>query len=326
MSYSISVLIPNYNGKYLLEQNLPYVYKALKTSDIHDYEIIISDDASLDNSEKFVQKNYPDIIWINTPANTGFAGNVNRGILACTKDLILLLNTDVQLCEGYFTAQLQHFKNPEIFGVMGRIISMNSDIIQDAAKYPQYSYANIKSTLNYLPENISPDHVTACPTFFLSGANSLIDRKKLLELQGMDEIFNPYYCEDTDLGIRAWKAGYICLYEHQAVCRHPNSATIQKIPGKKVRTISKRNKMILHSIHLNGFERVYYHCTLAIKTLMHLIIFDKIYTDAYLAFRNKKQEIQNSRSRIQHMKNGALSFKEITEKIKSMIPDTVKYF
>jgi glycosyltransferase involved in cell wall biosynthesis len=55
---SISVVIPNYNGKHLLERNLPSVYKALNNTKI-DFEIIIVDDFSTDNSTIFITQNYP---------------------------------------------------------------------------------------------------------------------------------------------------------------------------------------------------------------------------------------------------------------------------
>jgi glycosyltransferase involved in cell wall biosynthesis len=58
MSYSISVIIPNYNGKHLLEENIPYVFSALETSKISDFEIIISDDHSADDSVAFIKKTY----------------------------------------------------------------------------------------------------------------------------------------------------------------------------------------------------------------------------------------------------------------------------
>ena len=61
MNYSISVVIPNYNGKNLLEENIPFVISALKTSQISDYEIIVSDDNSVDDSVIFIKNTYPFI-------------------------------------------------------------------------------------------------------------------------------------------------------------------------------------------------------------------------------------------------------------------------
>ena len=253
MNPGISIIIPNYNGKELLERNLPSVYNALKTSDISDFEIIIADDASKDNSVEFIKSSYPDIILIENKTNYGFGGNCNTGIFRASKELILLLNNDVVLTDGYFTPLLPYFEKPDTFGVMSRIVGLDSDKIQDGAKYPDYSFGNISPNKNYNCSNQSSLY-----SLYLSGANALVDRKKLIKLGGFDEIFNPFYLEDVDLGLRAWRAGYKCYYEHNAICRHPSSSTIKKEFSKEVKIISKRNKMYLHFIHLNNFELVYF--------------------------------------------------------------------
>ncbi len=43
--------------------------------------------------------------------------------------------------------------------------------------------------------------------------------------RGLDELFSPFYSEDMELSIRAWRLNWKCYYEHQAVCRHRLSAT-----------------------------------------------------------------------------------------------------
>jgi glycosyltransferase involved in cell wall biosynthesis len=63
---SISVVIPNYNGRRLLEDYLPFTYAAVIAADI-DYEIIIVDDASKDGSVEFIRSEYPDISLIINP-------------------------------------------------------------------------------------------------------------------------------------------------------------------------------------------------------------------------------------------------------------------
>jgi GT2 family glycosyltransferase len=118
MKFSISVVIPNYNGKHLLESNIPFVYAALRSSGITDFEIIVSDDASHDDSVDFLKSNYPAIILIENKINKGFSGNMNVGIFRSTKDLVLLLNSDVVLTAGYFKNQLHYFKKSDTFGVM----------------------------------------------------------------------------------------------------------------------------------------------------------------------------------------------------------------
>jgi glycosyltransferase involved in cell wall biosynthesis len=72
MRPGISIVIPNYNGKDLLERNIPSVFNALITSDITDFEIIVAEDASKDNSVEFLKSNYPEIILIENKVNKGF--------------------------------------------------------------------------------------------------------------------------------------------------------------------------------------------------------------------------------------------------------------
>jgi GT2 family glycosyltransferase len=317
MSYSISVIIPNYNGKHLLEENLPYVFSALETSKISDFEIIISDDHSADDSVVFLQKNYPTIKVIQSQVNKGFSGNTNTGIRSATKDLVLILNTDVQLTNEYFVHQLPLFNQQDTFGVMGKIIGLTSDKIQDGAKYPNYTFADIKGTANYINQN-----KTTLYSLFMSGANALIDRKKLLEIGCFNEIYNPYYSEDLDLGIRAWRLGYKIYFEERSVCLHPNSATIKKEPSHKVRVIAKRNKMYLHYLHLNGIELLYFLTKVTLKSLFRALALDGNYLKSYYLFISsftKLQAIKNNFKQLQQAKNSHLTIGQVINKIKTNI-------
>ncbi len=279
MKNSISVVIPNYNGKHLLESNIPSVYNALLSSDISDFEIIISDDASSDTSVDFIKSNYPEIILIENKINKGFAGNMNSGIFRSTKDLVLLLNSDVVLTNGFFKHQLHYFSISDTFGVMSRIISLDSERIQDGAKYPKYSFSKIATNINYISET-----ETSLYCFFLLGANSLVDREKLFEIKGFCELFNPYNFEDVDLGLRAWRLGYKCYYEHNSICKHPISSTLKMEPNNKVRIISLRNQMYLHFIHLNNYQLFFYFVAIIGKTFYRAITFDINYLKSVYLF------------------------------------------
>ena len=127
---SISIIIPNYNGTQLLKQYLPFTIAAIEAEGV-TYEIIVVDDASTDDSVVFLQAEYPNIKVIINPINSGFSYTCNRGIEAAACELILLLNSDVKLTPDYFSSQWKYFASPDTFGVMGRIIDMDGDGIQD---------------------------------------------------------------------------------------------------------------------------------------------------------------------------------------------------
>lgn len=313
MNKSISVVIPNYNGCKLLEKNLPTVFKALETSEIDDYEIIIADDASTDNSVEFIKNNYPNIKIIENKFNKGFAGNTNSGIYASTKDLVLILNSDVQLTEKYFKPLLAYFDDELSFGVMSTIVSMDKKIIQDGAKFPDYYFIKIGSTKNYLVKNKKSLY-----TFFLSGANALIDREKLLKVGCFKEIFNPYYGEDVDLGLTAWEYGYKLYYDSSVECYHPNSETIKNEPSQKVKLISKRNKFFLYYLHLNSFEFSIYFFLITLKSILNILVLDFIYIKSLFHFFKSITELKVIK------KNLLLNKKHSIRVIKKMILNDIK--
>jgi GT2 family glycosyltransferase len=311
-TFSISVIIPNFNGKHLLEKNIPYVYKALQTSEIVDFEIIVTDDASSDDSISFIQSNFPEIIVLANSVNIGFGGNCNRAMYAATKELIFFLNSDVQLEEGYFKPLVAYFNHEKCFGVMGSIWDESLTRLQDAAKYPNVSFGKINGATNYTIENSEQGTFS----FFLSGANALIDREKLVELNGFEEAFNPYYFEDLDLGIRAWKLGYYCYFDPNAKCIHPISSTIKKEPSDKVKTIIERNRILIHFFHLSSSEWCFYQFKVIFKGYVKLLMGQHQLINGWRMFASKKTALKAKRAELQ---NSTIRLKDIKKNIEKSL-------
>lgn len=302
---SISVVIPNYNGKKLLEKNLPAVFAALKN--VSDYEVIVADDASTDDSVNYIQTNWENVILIKNTINGGFSKNINSGFKKASKELVLALNSDVHLSEDYFVEQFKYFESPETFGVMGSIY--NNGKLIDAAKYPVWKAGKLVTTINV---EILDKSFEGIPTLFLSGANALMDRKKLMQLNGMDEIYSPFYMEDVDLSVRAWRMGWKCYYEPKSSCNHIISSTIDSNNKKSfVKFISKRNKLIFHHIHLSGFRRLLWQTEIVFNLMFRWLFFSFDYYKIYVEFKsqmeskNKKNEFPFS---LQTVTNQILTF------------------
>jgi GT2 family glycosyltransferase len=282
----ISVVIPNYNGRQLLEQNLPFTYAALKVANTQ-YEVIVSDDASTDKSVAFIKENYPEIILIESLQNDGFSVNINRGIAAANLELVLLLNSDIKLSEDYFKTQLLYFDDPNTFGVMGQILDEASGKVLEACKYPLSSFFKI----NHF-KNIQVDKKKAL-TYYLSGANALVAREKLLELGGFSELFSPYYHEDLDLSLRAWESGWKCYYDCSAICRHAVSTTIKAHSSKKaIKVISTRNKLLLHYFHHIGIRLYLWQLVTLLLLLVRWMSGKFYYYKAYALYLQKLPAMQ----------------------------------
>jgi len=264
LAKSISVIIPNYNGKHLLQAYLPYNLEVIRTAGA-DYEIIIVDDASKDDSVEFIRASYPEIKLIINPENKGFSYSCNRGIDAARCELLLLLNSDVKLTPGYFDQQWKYFLRWDTFGVMGRIIDMEGEHIQDAARMPKFNGFKLKTDFFYY----SNDENDRLYTLYLSGANALISAEKLRQSGGFYELFSPFYCEDMELSIRAWRLKWKCYYEHNAICRHQVSASTKNYQTAKwVKSVYFRNRFYVHAIHLNGWPLVAWYAQVTLVDLL----------------------------------------------------------
>ena len=266
----ISVIIPNYNGRYWLGEIMPPLLEALKQTALPS-EIIVSDDRSTDGSVSFLQSAYPQVQVIANATNVGFAPTINKGIFASQYSHLLLLNSDVKLTPDYFSGLVRYFDKEDTFGVMSRIIGWDNDNIQDGGKYPSFHGLKIKTSGNYIPAEEKTGQWLY--SMYLSGANAFVDRKKIIELGGFDEIFAPFYVEDYELSLRAWRFGWKCYYAHDAICRHKESVTIKtKTKKNQINKIYYRNKMYLHALHLPGILLFVWHLQLFFECILNLVV------------------------------------------------------
>jgi GT2 family glycosyltransferase len=237
---------------------------------------------------------------------------------------VFALNSDVWLSAHYFDTLLQYFDDNNTFGVMGKIIDLEGDKIQDGAKYPQKKGFQIKSTLNFLLKDIEPGFKV--PTFFLSGANALMDRHKLFQIMAYNEIYAPFYVEDVDLSLKAWRMGWKCYFDEKAICRHPVSVTIGKHNRKNfIKTTSIRNQMILQELHLDGFELVGWRLQLLFNVLTKWITLNTRFYNAFFQLISKWNLVQKSKAEFNTLLNNHGKSKRISQVISEIKNSIAQY-
>jgi len=320
----ISVVIPNYNGVSLFPETLPTLFVALKRS-LLPYEVIIVDDCSTDDSVGFLTREYPEVRVVTSKVNLGFSPTINKGIREALFDLVLLLNSDVKLEPDYFVYLIPYFERNDTFGVMGQIVNWGDDRIQDGAKLPTFQGAKIKTFKNFLPSETPVQ--SGLYTMYLSGAETLVSKEKLKLLGGFDEIFAPYYIEDYELSLRAWRLGWKCYYDHRAICRHRTSSTIKsKARKQNIQTIYYRNKMFLHAIHLNSFQMAIYYPQIFFECLVRVISFRFHYVKSINLFFKQRSKCKESKKRFEQLatKIGTnLTLAQVAKKIGDSLNRTI---
>lgn len=228
----ISIVIPNWNGKDLLEKNLPFVMAAKENKKNHIKEIIIIDDGSSDDSVSFLKKNFAgEIRLIVHTINRGFATSINTGVRMAKGELVCLLNTDVVPRVDFLESIDSDFKEKKVFAV-----SLHEE---------GYGPAKGKFVDGFIVHQGMPESESVQESFWASGGSCVLRRSIFLSLKGMDdELLSPYYWEDIDLSYRAQKRGFIVLWDPRAKVVHEHESTVRKLNQKKVQRIRERNQLL----------------------------------------------------------------------------------
>jgi len=293
MTPSISVIIPSYNGSELLSENLPYVLESLDGMDRS--EIIVVDDHSVDHTTAYLRNNFPQVRIIRNTENLGFTRSVNRGVNEARYDLVFLLNNDIKPEKKYITSSLRYFEKADTFGVMGMIKDVRTHKILEGVKYPVVNMSGLKY------QDIRDPRIEGCTdtmyTFYLCGGNAIIDRIKLMELNGLSEIYEPFYQEDVDLSVRAWLSGWKLYFNSKAVCYHKHSATINKyFEPVFIKNIAKRNRLTISYIYLTGYHLTVFNLVSSIKSFYYRLLYVLNFRSVYPGFRDffKRQKGLNN--------------------------------
>jgi GT2 family glycosyltransferase len=250
---SVSVVIPTFNGRHLLERNLPALVKAASRH-AAPVEIIVVDDAGSDDTGCFLAEHFPDVALFANARNLGFAETMNRGIREARHDLVLALNNDILVTEDLFERAPRRFADESVFSVTPDIIDPRR---RESQAIPRLQQGICWFGTRYLQLADLPTLEGEIPLFYGSGGASFYDREKLLFLGGFDQMYHPFYIEDIDLSYRAWKVGWKCLLEPAATVYHETSSTILSLhKRRKVKFIGDRNRTLFLWLNITDLDLI----------------------------------------------------------------------
>lgn len=233
----ISVIVLNWNGKHLLEECLQSVLLQQNGS----IEVIVVDNGSTDGSVDFLRMGYHDRLQvIALDSNQGWAGGNNRGIEAATGEYLLLLNNDACLGPGFFEALRKGIARHSGAGMFTpKILNYYDRTLMDNAGHVVYGDGTARGRARSRKdgEEFSQEEEVLCP----SGAAGVYHRDVFEKAGLIDERYFAYG-EDTELGLRARRAGFACYYIPTAVVYHKYSASGGQYTPQKVYWV-ERNRV-----------------------------------------------------------------------------------
>ena len=241
----LSIIIPNYNGKDILDKNLPSILEA-QNGYSNTSEIIIIDDKSTDESIDFLNSKFPQIKIIQNKHNEGFAFTCNRGAREARGKTLFFLNSDIEIESDIFEKLMINLDDRNVFAVVPKILNRDSNFGDSPLYNESITTASFKggfvsfNVVNSIRRDLNFD--TKCEVFWACGGAFLVLKQKFLDLGGFDEIYSPGYIEDVDLSYKAWKKGWKIFYEPEAVVYHDKGSTIEKkFNVAKIKTIYRKH-------------------------------------------------------------------------------------
>jgi GT2 family glycosyltransferase len=236
---SVSIILVNLNGSHHFEA----LFESLRAIDYSRelIEIVVVDNASVDDSVNWLALKAPDARVIRSNRNLGFAGGVNAGVKAAQGDVLVFLNTDMRVAKSWLRQLVTPIAGRETDCTTGLNLSWNGRAVNFGGSAMNFHGIGWQVGMD------DPDlerYRRRCDTLFGCGGSMAIRRDVYDDAGGFDEDFFAYY-EDVDFGFRLWVLGYRVTYVPEAIAYHHHMATSRRIATQKVRLLQVRNPLWL---------------------------------------------------------------------------------
>ncbi len=233
-SIELSIIIVNWNSKDYLQNCIASIQE--NTSGIK-YEIIVVDSASFDGCGDMLLNLYPQVHFIQSEHNVGFARANNLGVQHAHGSIILFLNPDTEVRNHAIEHLFLHFRELPLAGVVGcRLLNSDASLqtscvqplptilnqVLDAEAFQRwFPSISLWMSATMFEGIISPVQVEA-----VSGACMMIRREVFDLVQGFS-IDYFMYAEDLDLCYKTRKAGFMNYYVVEAEIVHHGGGSTQ---------------------------------------------------------------------------------------------------
>lgn len=233
---TLSIIIVNYNVKFLVEQCLCSVQKAIAGTAA---EIIVVDNASSDGSIAYLRPGFPSIKFIENITNTGFAKANNEALRFANGKFVLFLNPDTLVPEDCFSKCIGFMNSHPDAGALGvRMVNEKKEFLKESKRgfpTPATSFWKLTGITKLFPRSKKfsryylghLDEHSNHEVDVLSGAFMLVRKELLDKTGGFDERFF-MYAEDIDLSYRIQKLGYRNYYFAGTTIIHYKGASTKK--------------------------------------------------------------------------------------------------
>lgn len=266
MEELLYVIILNYNET---EETLRCI-QCVKETDYVNFKILIVDNNSQDNLEIKIKERFPDVEFIQTGKNLGYAGGNNIGIkyaIEHNAEYICLLNNDIDISPDCFNELIYALGNPKV-GISGpAILFWDSDVIHSTGLNICF-YKGSAKAINYNKlKNMVYEHIVECD--YLEGACLMFNSKLIYKIGYFPEVYFLYF-EETEWCVKAKKANYKVVCVPKAIVHHKGSESVDKITGLKM-YFQDRNRILFERRNAKLYQKLVFFFYIFLQTSYRLL-------------------------------------------------------
>ena len=230
----VTIVILNWNGKSFLQQFIPGVL----ATDYSDFEVLVVDNASTDDSLEFLKSQFPDVRRLALDRNYGFTTGNNLALPHVHSPYFVLLNNDVEVQPGWLKPLVELMeRNPDVAACQPKLLSHQNK--------GEFEYAGAAGgwidclgypfTKGRIFETNEPDHGQydgESNIFWATGACMMV-RKSVTDQLGLFEDDFFAHMEEIDFCWRAQNHGFRIMSTTESVVYHVGGGTLPKSNPRK---------------------------------------------------------------------------------------------
>jgi GT2 family glycosyltransferase len=244
-SPKVAIVILNWNGRNYLEKFLPSVL----STNYDNYEVIVSDNGSNDDSVSFLQANFPQVKLIHLDKNYGFAKGYNLTLEKVEADYYALINSDIEANAGWLKPMIDLLEKDKLNAAcQPKLLSYNDRNIFEYAGgaggwLDSFGYPFARGRIFDVCEEDKGQYDSVERVFWVTGAAMVIRAKVFHEVKGFDDYFFAHQ-EEIDMCWRLQLAGYRLFACPTSVVHHVGGGTLPR--GNTLKTyLNFRNNQIM---------------------------------------------------------------------------------
>lgn len=233
----VSIIIVTYNNLNLTKKCINSI---LERTAYPNYEIIIVDNASSDETSKYLEeleKKYTNVKIKLNKENLGFASGNNQGIKMAEGEYYILLNNDTIVTRGWITGLIKHFEDKKV-GMVGSVTNSIGNEAEIEVDYEDETGID-EFALNYTTKHYNEiyEDIKVLAMYCAVLKKEIVDKIGLL-----DENYERGMFEDDDYSMALKKAGYKIICAEDVFIHHFWRASFKKINNKEYKRIFEKNK------------------------------------------------------------------------------------